>query len=86
MARAGKRASRQLFFRFTCLRKALTNIVGMGVAASGYALGKAMTTVQNSFTSDDAVVADSMIFQMAFSTWRLGLQSLLCSISTWKPS
>lgn len=55
--------------------KALTNILGMGVAASGYALGKAMTSVQNTFTSDPdgAVVADSMIFQMAFSTWHLGL-------------
>ena len=52
--------------------KAFTNLLGMGVAASGYAVGKAMTTVQNTLSSDpDATqgVADSAIFQAAFGTW-----------------
>lgn len=50
--------------------KALTNIVGATVAASGYAVGKAVTVVKRSLSSEsEASVADSEIFQAGFKTW-----------------
>lgn len=50
--------------------KAVTNMFGATVAASGYVVGKTLTSLQNAVTSDpDNSVADSTIFQTAFSTW-----------------
>ncbi|CAK8996863.1 unnamed protein product [Durusdinium trenchii] len=51
--------------------KAVTNLVGVGVAGFGYAVGKVTTTVQNTLGSDTDAhhVADSWAFQAAFSAW-----------------
>ncbi|OLQ05476.1 1-acylglycerophosphocholine O-acyltransferase 1 [Symbiodinium microadriaticum] len=50
--------------------EAVTNMFGATVAASGYVVGKTLTSLQNAVTSDpDNSVADSTIFQTAFSTW-----------------
>lgn len=50
--------------------KALTNVVGMTLAAGGYAVGKVSASVRNSLDPDAKQgVADSDIFQMAFGTW-----------------
>ncbi|CAL1147418.1 unnamed protein product [Cladocopium goreaui] len=49
---------------------ALTNVVGMTLAAGGYAVGKVSASVRNSLDPDAKQgVADSDIFQMAFGTW-----------------
>lgn len=50
--------------------KALTNVVGMTLAAGGYAVGKVSASVRNTLDPDAKQgVADSDIFQMAFGTW-----------------
>ncbi|CAJ1419624.1 unnamed protein product [Effrenium voratum] len=51
--------------------KAFSNVLGVSVAASGYAVGKALVSLQNFAADADSSqgVADSTIFQTAFSTW-----------------
>eukprot|EP00930_Biecheleria_cincta_P034189 TRINITY_DN23640_c0_g1_i2.p1 TRINITY_DN23640_c0_g1~~TRINITY_DN23640_c0_g1_i2.p1 ORF type:complete len:609 (-),score=108.02 TRINITY_DN23640_c0_g1_i2:375-2168(-) len=53
--------------------KAITNMLGVTAAATGYAVGKTLTTVQNTILPADGEngrqVADSTFFQYGFGAW-----------------
>jgi len=52
------------------LAKTLVNAVGATVAAGGFIVGKAVTAVRKTVGAEqDASVADSEVFQVAFKTW-----------------
>lgn len=61
--------------------KALSNVVGATVAASGYAIGKAETKMRGMVLSDEnRTVADSEVFQWGFTTW-LACNGIFPSVS-----
>lgn len=61
--------------------KTAANVVGVALAASGYAVGKAVTAVKRTVGSDhEASVADSEVFQAGFKSW-LKLNGIFPSVS-----